>query len=144
MTNKESPISDHGIRIIRGLVCIHAWPPGLVIVKAPTPGYLAHRWPLHSFPGGQAWDTGRAGMGYGHGLRLSGLDGEPKKSPFVTGEWVTYTTHTGRRVRGQVVGPDQEYFPSPDSVFVSFPASGFTHLLPVADLELVGDASRDG
>jgi len=34
-----------------------------------------------------------------------------------------------------VVGPDQDYFPSPTSVFVSFP-SGFTHLLRVDDLEL--------
>jgi len=74
-------------------------------------------------------------MGYGHGAGRNDIGGGPKKSEFVTETWVIYTTKDGRRVRGQVVGPDQDYFPSPSSVFVSF-SSGFTHLLDVDDLEL--------
>jgi hypothetical protein len=75
-------------------------------------------------------------MGYGHGLILNGSGDGPKKSEFIAGVWVSCVTKGGRRVCGQVVGPDQNHFPSPLSVFVSFP-SGFTHLLNVKDLELV-------
>lgn len=73
-------------------------------------------------------------MGYGHGPGI--VNGKPPKSAFVTGTLVIYTTRDGRKVRGQVVGPDQDYFPSPDEVFVSFPSTGFTLLLPVTDLEI--------
>lgn len=38
---------------------------------------------------------------------------------------------------GEVVGPDQTYFPSPAEVFVAFPQTGFTLLLPVGELEIV-------
>ena len=58
------------------------------------------------------------------------------KSAFVTGTRVVYKTRDGRRVPGTVMGPDQNYFPSPIEVFVSFPSSGLTHLVPVGDLEL--------
>ncbi|MCA1601118.1 MAG: hypothetical protein LC776_05580 [Acidobacteria bacterium] len=58
------------------------------------------------------------------------------KSAFVTGTLVYYITPDGRGVLGTVVGPDQNYFPSPSEVFVSFPSTGFTHLLPVEDLKL--------
>ncbi|MGH3906194.1 MAG: hypothetical protein ACRDTE_18730 [Pseudonocardiaceae bacterium] len=75
-------------------------------------------------------------MTYGHGLSISDQPhGNPAKSAFVTGTRVIYKTRSGRRVPGQVVGPDQDYFSSPADVFVSFPSSGFTHLLPVGDLE---------
>ncbi len=69
----------------------------------------------------------------GHSLNPS--DGDLPKSEFLTGTYVIYKTRDGRRVQGQIVGPDQNYFPSPLAVFVSFP-SGFTHLLGVEDLEL--------
>ena len=76
-------------------------------------------------------------MSYGHGLSISGEPhGKPAESAFVTGTPVIYQTRSGRRVPGQVVGPDQDYFPSPAEVFVSFPSSGFTHLLPIGDLEV--------
>lgn len=76
-------------------------------------------------------------MGYEHGMSLSNdSNDKPPKSEFVTGTWVIYKAPGGRRVRGQVVGPDQDYFPSPLSVFVSFPSTGFTLLLPVTALEL--------
>ncbi len=52
------------------------------------------------------------------------------------GSIAIYKTRDGRRVRGQAVGPGQDYFPSPLSVFVSFPSTGFTYLLDVADVEL--------
>jgi len=82
-------------------------------------------------------------MGYGHGLSLSsGSDGKPSKSEFTMGTHVVYKTRTGRRMAGQVVGPDQDYFPPPTFVFVSFPSTGFTHLLPVADLELTEGVSN--
>lgn len=57
------------------------------------------------------------------------------RSAFVTGTRVVYRTRDERRVPGTVVGPDQDFFPSPVEVFVSFPASGLTRLLPVSDLE---------
>jgi len=78
-------------------------------------------------------------MSYGHGLDIA--DGEPLKSAFVIDAYVIYTTADGRRLRGRVVGPDQDYFPSPESVFVSFPATGFTQLHYVTDLEIVKDDS---
>ena len=82
-------------------------------------------------------------MTYGHGLSISGLpQGKPVKSAFITGTRVIYQTQSGRRVPGQVVGPDQYYFPSPSEVFVSFPSSGFTHLLPVGDLEVAEGTSK--
>ena len=56
------------------------------------------------------------------------------KSVLVTGTWVRYTTPDGRCLRGQVVGPDQDFFPCPAEVFVSLPATGFTRLVPVTDL----------
>lgn len=59
------------------------------------------------------------------------------KSAFVTGTRVIYNTSDGRQVRGQVVGPDQTYFPSPIEVFVSFPSTGLTLLVPVTKLEVV-------
>ncbi|MGH4016517.1 MAG: hypothetical protein ACRDSL_21815 [Pseudonocardiaceae bacterium] len=71
----------------------------------------------------------------GHTLNPS--DGYLPKSEFVTGTRVVYTTRDGRKVRGQVVGPDQDYFPSPVEVFVSFPHTGFTLLVPVTQLEVV-------
>lgn len=67
---------------------------------------------------------------------LNPMPGDLPKSEFVTGRYVIYKTRDGRRLHGQVVGPDQNYFPSPLSVFVSFPSTGFTHLLDVEDLEL--------
>lgn len=67
---------------------------------------------------------------------LNPTPGDLPKSEFVTGTYVIYKTRDGRRLRGQVVGPDQNYFPSPLSVFVSFPSTGFTNLLDVEDLEL--------
>jgi hypothetical protein len=70
----------------------------------------------------------------GHSFNPS--DGDLSKSKLLTGTYVIYKTRDGRRVRGQVVGPDQDYFPSPLSVFVSFPSTSFTHLLDVEDLEL--------
>ncbi|MCA1675300.1 MAG: hypothetical protein LC799_24965 [Actinobacteria bacterium] len=79
-------------------------------------------------------------MGYGHGLSLSG-GSHGKRSEFTTYTWVRYTTQDGRMLRGQVVGPDQNFFPSPDNVFVSFPSTGFTHLVPVTELELDVPAS---
>lgn len=83
-------------------------------------------------------------MGYGHGLSLpNGSHGNPPRSEFVTGTWVIYKTRDGRRVPGQVVGPDQDYFPAPDEVFVSLPSTGFTLLLPVTALELAKGVSRD-
>lgn len=76
-------------------------------------------------------------MSYGHGLSIFGRPhGKPPKAAFVTGTLVIYKTRNGRRVPGQVVGPDQDYTPSPVDVFVWFPSSGFTHLLPVVDLEV--------
>ncbi len=67
---------------------------------------------------------------------LNPTPGDLPRSEFLTGRWVIYKTSNGRRLRGQIVGPDQNYFPSPFSVFVSFPSTGFTHLLYVEDLEL--------
>lgn len=60
----------------------------------------------------------------------------PLKSAFVIGTRVIYTTRNGRRLLGEIVGPDQDFFPSPDEVFVSFPVTGFTLLLPVTELEI--------
>lgn len=78
---------------------------------------------------------GAADVSYGHGLNIANQPhGKPAKSAFVTDTWVIYTTPDGRRLRGQVVGPDQDHFPSPESVFVSFPSTGFTKLLYVTDL----------
>lgn len=82
-------------------------------------------------------------MGYGHGFSLSG-GSDGKKSEFTTYTWVRYTTKDGRKLRGQVVGPDQNFFPSPANVFVSFPSTGFTHLLPVTELELAVPGSGGG
>lgn len=56
----------------------------------------------------------------------------------LTGTRVVYRTRDERRVPGTVVGPDQDFFPSPVEVFVSFPSSGLTRLLPISDLELDG------
>ena len=61
---------------------------------------------------------------------------------FVTGTRVLYRTRDGRQAPGTLVGPDQNYFPSPAEVFVSFPASGFTRLLPVSDLTVLGAARQ--
>ena len=58
------------------------------------------------------------------------------QSEFLAGRYVTYKRADGYRVCGQIVGPDQTYFPSPLSVFVSFPSTGFTHLLDIELLEL--------
>jgi len=55
----------------------------------------------------------------------------------MAGTHVVFTTGDGRRLYCEVVGPDQAYFPSPRSVFVSFPATGFMKLLYVTDLEIV-------
>lgn len=83
-------------------------------------------------------------MTYGHGPSIADkLNSKPAKSAFVMGTRVIYKTRSGKRVPGQVVGPDQDYFPSPNSVFVSFPSTGFTHLLPVTDLE-VAERAADG
>jgi hypothetical protein len=83
-------------------------------------------------------------MSYGHGLSISGQPhGKAAKSAFVAGTCVIYQTGNGRRVPGQVVGPDQDFFPSPVEVFVRFPSSGFTHLLPVGDLQVAEGASND-
>ncbi|HEU0088222.1 MAG TPA: hypothetical protein VFQ77_11345 [Pseudonocardiaceae bacterium] len=60
-------------------------------------------------------------------------------SAFITYTWVVYKAPDGRRLRGQVVGPDQKYFPSPSSVFVSFPSTGFVWLVPVTELELADE-----
>lgn len=70
--------------------------------------------------------------------QLNPTPGKLSKSEFLTGTYVIYKAPGGRRVRGQVVGPDQNYFPSPLSIFVAFP-SGFTRLLPVEELELADD-----
>ena len=83
-------------------------------------------------------------MSYGHIPSISSQPhGKPAGSAFVTGTRVIYRTHDGRRVPGQVVDPDQNYFQSPAFVFVSFPSSGFTHLLPVGGLELADGALHD-
>jgi len=76
-------------------------------------------------------------MSYGHGPSMATKHhGKTAQSTFVMGTHVIYKTPSGRRVPGQIIGPDQNYFPSPDDVFVSFLSTGFTHLLPVADLEI--------
>ena len=80
-------------------------------------------------------------VSYGHGPSISSQPNKPAKSAFVMGTYVIYTTDNGRRVPGLVVGPDQDYFPSPPAVFVSFPSNGLTHLLPVTDLEVAEGAS---
>lgn len=77
-------------------------------------------------------------MSYGHGPNM----GPASQSVFVMGARVIYNTPSGRRVPGTVVGPDQNYFPSPAHVFVSFPSSGFTDLLPVGDLELAEETEN--
>lgn len=83
-------------------------------------------------------------MSYGHDLRISDPGtGKPTKSVFVPGTRVVYDTSNGRCVQGQVVGPDQDYFPSPVQVFVAFPARGFTHLVPVDDLKVMTGASNN-
>ncbi|HEX2297630.1 MAG TPA: hypothetical protein VHH34_03775, partial [Pseudonocardiaceae bacterium] len=58
------------------------------------------------------------------------------KSAFVNGAHVIVPTKDGWGLLGQIVGPDQGYFPSPHEVFVSFPQTGFTLLVPVAALEI--------
>ncbi|MGH8545590.1 MAG: hypothetical protein ACREX3_18595 [Gammaproteobacteria bacterium] len=58
------------------------------------------------------------------------------KTAFVAHTRVRYTTSAGGYLRGEVVGPDQTYFPSPVEVFVSFAATGRTCLLPVTDLTI--------
>lgn len=58
------------------------------------------------------------------------------KTAFVAPTRVQYTTSDGRYLRGEVVGPDQKYFPSPGEVFVSLAATGRTCLLPVTDLTI--------
>lgn len=58
-------------------------------------------------------------------------------SAFVTYTWVVYKAPDGQRLRGQVVGPDQKYSPSP--VFVSFPSTVFVWLVPVTELELADE-----
>ncbi|MGH3903389.1 MAG: hypothetical protein ACRDTE_04230 [Pseudonocardiaceae bacterium] len=69
------------------------------------------------------------------------------KSAFVAHTRVRYTTTEGRCLLGEVVGPDQKFFPSPGEVFVSFAATGRTCLLPVTDLTIKGadlDTENDG
>lgn len=84
----------------------------------------------------QGWPWGE--MSYGHGPSIANLPaGKPPKSAFMAGTHVVFTTGDGRRLYCEVVGPDQAYFPSPRSVFVSFPATGFMKLLYVTDLEIV-------
>jgi hypothetical protein len=56
------------------------------------------------------------------------------------GARVIYTAKNGQRLHGEVVGPDQRYFPSPREVFVSLPTTGFTLLIPITKLTLAGDA----
>lgn len=76
-------------------------------------------------------------MSYGHGASIDHRPtGMSPKSAYVTGTRVLFTTGNGRRLLGEIAGPDQNFFPSPDEVFVSFPATGFTRLLPVTDLEI--------
>ena len=70
---------------------------------------------------------------------LNPTPGDLPKSEFLTGRWVIYKTRSGRRVRGQIVGPDQNYFPSPLSVFVRFPSTGFTDLVDVERLVVADD-----
>lgn len=83
-------------------------------------------------------------MNYGHGSNIaSGRNGKPNKSAFVMGARVIYKTSSGRAVSGHVVGPDQDYFRSPENIFVSFPSTGFTRLLSVGDLEIV-ERAADG
>lgn len=82
-------------------------------------------------------------MSYGYGPSIFGQPhGKPVKSAFATGTHVIYKARSGQRAQGQVVGPDQDYFPSPAEVFVSFTSSGFTHLLPVGDLEVAEGVSK--
>ncbi|HEU0088009.1 MAG TPA: hypothetical protein VFQ77_10220 [Pseudonocardiaceae bacterium] len=82
-------------------------------------------------------------MTYGHAGNLANLpNGKPGKSAFVTGTWVIWSGKqswlpSDRPLRGQVVGPDQDYFPSPDEVFVSLPQTGLTLLLPVTELKVI-------
>ena len=82
-------------------------------------------------------------MSYGHGGSISDQPyGTPVKSAFVAGTHVIYKTRSGQRVPGQVLGPDQDFFPSPAEVFVSVSSIGFTHLLPVDDLEVAEGVSK--
>jgi len=53
-----------------------------------------------------------------------------------TGSAVIVTSRSGRVLRGLVIGPDQQFFPRPRSVFVQFD-SGRTRLIDVADLTVV-------
>ena len=88
-------------------------------------------WPLQSLPG----------TAVAHSLNPT--PGDLQKSEFLPGRYITYKAGKPEERRGQIVGPDQKYFPSPLSVFVAFP-SGFTHLLDVEKLELEvpeGDAT---
>lgn len=89
---------------------------------------------------------GVGGVSYGYGPSIANLANDkpvkPVKSAFVTYTWVIWSGKRGfirsdRPLRGQVVGPDQNYFPSPDEVFVNFPATGFVLLLPVTELEVI-------
>lgn len=75
------------------------------------------------------------GAAVAHAFNLA--SGDFPTFEYVAGRCVVYRVADGRRVHGQVVGPDQEYFPSPRAVFVSFP-SGFTHLIDTEYLELEG------
>lgn len=71
--------------------------------------------------------------------RLSSADFPARQlaeSAVLTGTHVLLTTRDGWRLPGQVVGPDQKYSPAPNEVFVSFPQTGFTLLVPVAVLEI--------
>ena len=77
-------------------------------------------------------------MGYGHGPNLL----TTAKPAFVTETRVVYQTRDGRWVPGIVMGPDQDYFPSPAEVFVSFPCTGLTRQVPVGDLEPVKGAGE--
>lgn len=83
-------------------------------------------------------------MSYGNGADIDKQSaGKFAKSDFVTGTRVMFTTVKGRRLLGEIAGPDQDFFPSPDEVFVSFPATGFTRLLPVTDLEIALPKTAD-
>jgi hypothetical protein len=89
-------------------------------------------------------------MSYGHVHNLANLpNGNPGKSEFVTGTWVIWSGKkswlpSDRPLRGQVVGPDQDYFPSPSSVFVSFPETGFALLLYVTELKVISPPKAEG
>lgn len=82
-------------------------------------------------------------MSYGHGAGIDKPAGKLAKSAFVMGTRVMFTAGDGRRLLGEIAGPDQGFFPSPDEVFVAFPVTGCTRLLPVTDLEVALPTTAD-